>query len=745
MESFIQTKSKGDEQMDNKIKSAITSITKRDGRRVDFDPDKIVEAIYKATEAADEPSHTLAVELAQKVISVLDKQFAKNIPQVEDIQDIVERILIESGQANIAKKYIIYREKRKELRESKSDLIGKIVDTKISINALKVLKERYLLKDEHNKIIETPDELFRRVARNIALADKQHDKKADVRKTEENFYEIIASLEFLPNSPTLMNAGADLQQLSACFVLPVGDSIEEIFESIKNTALIHKSGGGTGFSFSRLRPRNDMVLSTKGVSSGPISFMKVFDSATDVIKQGGKRRGANMGILRVDHPDIIDFIRCKEKENSLNNFNLSVALTDKFMKAVEKDDEYDLINPKTKQFAGKMRARDVFNMIILQAWSNGEPGIIFIDKMNKYNPTPEIGEFESTNPCGEQPLLPYESCNLGSINLSKFVKKGKIDFERLKYVIHTAVHFLDNVIDMNKYPIKKIAEVTRSNRKIGLGVMGFADLLIMLGIPYNSEDGLKHAKKIMKFIDDESKIASRALATVRGSFPNFSKSTYKNSEPIRNATTTTIAPTGTLSMIAECSSGVEPLFAICYVKTVMDGKELLYVNSLFEEIAKERGFYSEDLMRRIAVTGEIQHNPDVPDDLKKVFINSHFISSEWHVRMQAAFQEYTDNAVSKTVNFPYSATTKDVEEAYLLAYKLGCKGITVYRDGSRSEQVLAIDTSKVKNVEKPPHQKPAVNQLKKDKTVCPECGGRMKVSEGCATCLSCAYSMCSVG
>ena len=1162
-------------------KSIVKSIVKRDGRIVDFDEAKVVLALSKAFNAVGEHDDSLVEQLADEVVFRLNLMYKKKLPHVEEIQDVVENVLIEKGQAKIAKAYILYRQKRKELRDSKAMILGKVIDTSLSINALEVLKERYLLKDAEGRLVETPDELFRRITRNVAQADKLYDKKSDVKSTEEEFYDVVANLDFLPNSPTLMNAGSELQQLSACFVLPVGDSIEEIFESVKNTALIHKSGGGTGFSFSRLRPKRDRVMSTKGVSSGPISFMKVFDVATDVIKQGGKRRGANMGILRVDHPDILDFINCKERPDAFNNFNISVALTDKFMEAVEKDADYDIYNPHSKSVEGHLRARDVFNMIIMGAWRNGEPGIVFIDRMNQYNPTPEVGEIESTNPCvvgetlvstkkglvrmdhlvhqyeqrsditiatdsrvpinvkvgrnnmqllqkqkgiifnkisaafetghkftcklttksgyeliatpdhkimtdngwirfmdlksgnnvliqggsgkfnrsnklpftsknvvvgkngknyelnlpktwskelgqimgliigdgwlidtgknccvgitfgkedektmrlakqilneiygakinevrrktgvihlsyhskylvaffrnlgikaakadnklvphsiftapktavigflqglfsadgsvrdnpksnsswvvltskskkllqqvqmlllnlgmksrifdrsresrsqafkyvdkhgkekfyesdgilyelgifgesrekfrkqinflnkhkirklvnirfkrfykqkffdevesvmpngfrtvydltepithsmicnsivvhqcGEQPLLPYESCNLGSINLAKFVKKDGsqkqvIDYPRLKKVIWTTTHFLDNVIDMNRYPIKEIANLTKANRKIGLGVMGFADALIQLGIPYNSEEGVETAKEVMEFITSESTRASIALANIRGPFPNFKKSIYKNSNPIRNATRTTIAPTGTLSMIADCSSGVEPLFAISYMKRVMDGKELLYVNKHFEDVAKERGFYTEELMKRIAASGSIQNISEVPDDVKRVFVVSQEISPEWHLKMQAAFQEFTDNAVSKTVNFPSWATTKDVEEVYLLSYKLGCKGVTVYRDKSRENQVINVDTSRLSYVDsRPKHEKPEAKKLevkthelskeqsasehkekkKPAKDICPECGQQMTASEGCFTCPHCGYSKCSVG
>lgn len=574
---------------------------------------------------------------------------------------------------------------------------------KINQNAETVLNQRYVVKDEKGKPVETIEGLFHRVAEAIAAGDRLYDEGADCRKTEKLFFDMMTNLEFLPNSPTLMNAGRKLGQLSACFVLPIEDSMESIFEAIKQAALIHKSGGGTGFSFSRLRQEGSTVNSTGGVASGPVSFLKVFNMATEAIKQGGSRRGANMGILCIDHPDILSFIDCKKNNAEITNFNLSVGITEEFMKAAEQGRDYNLIDPHTGRIVKQLNAKAVFQKIVDAAWKNGEPGILFLDRLNKDNVVPKQGRIEATNPCGEQPLLPHESCNLGSINLTKMVKPAgehfEVDWEKLENTVKHAVHFLDNVIDVNKYPLDQIAHTTKQTRKIGLGVMGWADSLLMMGIPYDTEEAVCLGEKLMAFISEKGREASRELAEKRGVFPLFSESVLPQDEPQRNGTITTIAPTGTLSIIGGCSSGIEPVFAYVFIRNIMDGTELLEVNPILKKELEKRGLYSEELMRRIAKEGSIRHIKELPEDIRRIFVSTHDISPEYHVRMQAAFQRATDNAVSKTVNFKHDASKEDVEKVYSLAFSLGCKGVTIYRDGSRNEQVLNI--GKVKREETP--------------------------------------------
>ncbi len=606
------------------------------------------------------------------------------------IEKIVEAKLLEYGLT-----------KPEPIRLDKSFFMEQALD--LSDNARRVLERRYLKSDSKGKLVETPEQMFRRVARHIAGPEKKYGDAARLEKMEDTFYRIMTESKFLPNSPTLMNAGRRLGQLAACFVLPVEDSMDGIFNSLKNAALIHKSGGGTGFSFSRVRPKNSRVGTTGGIASGPVSFMKIFNTATEQVKQGGTRRGANMAILRIDHPDIAEFIYSKKNDSALNNFNISVGVTDAFMEAVQKGRSYDLIDPRDQKKVGQLNAAEIYHGLVKQAWENGDPGIIFLDRVNRDNPTPELGEIESTNPCGEQPLLPMEACNLGSINLAKFViqENGEdqaaqdglgIDYDGLKETVWNSVRFLDNTITVSRYPLPEIDKMVKGNRKIGLGVMGFADMLYQLRIPYNSDEAIEMAEDVMGFIQKESHEASIHLAEERGVFGNFDKSIFKDQEgcAYRNATTTTIAPTGTLSIIAGCSSGIEPLFALSFVRHVMDNDELPEVNPYFEQVAKERGFYSRELMDTIARKGSIKGLEEIPEDVRSVFVTSHDVAPEWHIRMQAAFQKYTDNAVSKTVNLPHDSTEEDVRKVYDLASELGCKGVTIYRDGSKENQVLSF-------------------------------------------------------
>ncbi|MDH4217746.1 MAG: adenosylcobalamin-dependent ribonucleoside-diphosphate reductase [Candidatus Aminicenantes bacterium] len=677
------------------MKKLPDKVRKRDGSLVDFDEGKIVRAVQKAAFEVlldEKKSEEIARVSVRGVLAQMASSYAEKIPSVENIQDIVEEVLMDTGYRSIARSYILYRQEHQDIRRVKV-IYGVRDDLKLPLNTLLVLKKRYLLKDDKQNVTESPQELFKRVARAVSEAEDHFPSLITRLEVEEKFFRIMNRLEFIPNSPTLMNAGTSLGQLSACFVLPVEDSIEGIFDALKNMARIHQTGGGTGFDFSRLRPTGDLVSTTKGSASGPISFMSIFNQATGVIVQGGRRRGANMGILRCDHPDIEGFIEAKLEERAFSNFNLSVGVTDKFMEAIGKNEEFDLINPRSHEKTKSIKARSLFDLIVYSAWRSGDPGLVFLDEINRHNPTPRLGQIEATNPCGEIPLLPYESCNLGSIDLSKFVKNGAVDWGRLEETIKWGVRFLDDVVEINRYPLPQIQEMTLANRKIGLGVMGFADTLIRLGIPYTSTEAVGAASNLMSFIHQASLRASSELAEERGVFPNYEQSIYpERNLRLRNAAVNTVAPTGTISIIAGCSSGIEPLFALSYVRNVLSGTRLFETHPLFEIELRRRGLYSKELMVEVGRVGTLQRIEAIPEDLKRIFITSFDVPPEIHLRIQAAFQEHTDNSVSKTINLPADSTVEDVRGIYTLAHKLKCKGITIYRYGTKKGQVLSFDS-----------------------------------------------------
>lgn len=658
---------------------AVSYVKKRDGKIVGFHRERIRQALLAAIKEAKVRSD--GAQITDEVVATLNKKFRKLPPTVEDIQDIVEEVLIRHDLHTVAKAYILYRAKKAELRELKH-LFGVTDDMKLSFNAITVLQKRYLRRDRKGRIIETPKQLFRRVAKHIASVEK----KAERKKWEEEFFLVMKNLDFLPNTPCLVNAGTRLHQLAACFVLDVPDSIEGIFETVKNSALIFQSGGGVGYSFSKLRAEGSIVMSTHRTSSGPVSFMEMFDKGADVIKQGGVRRGALMGVLRVDHPDIFKFITEKAK-GELTNFNVSVGVTDDFMRAVINNKDYWLVDHNGKKVS-KVNARDVFEWICGNAWERGDPGMLFLDEINRKHPLRKMGKITATNPCGEIPLLPNEACVLGSINLSRMVHKNVVDWPKLAKTVRNGVRFLDNIITAMDYPIKKIGDICRANRKIGLGVMGWADMLVVLGVKYDSEEALKLGKEVMRFIKKHAEDESDGLGKDKGVFPHFKYSTLKKKR--RNVTLLTVAPTGSISIIAGCSSGIEPLFGVAYVRNVLSGMQLFEVNKIFEQYARYKGFYSKELMIKIAQQGTVQGLHDVPKDVKDLFVTSLDIPLEWHVKMQAAFQSEVDNAVSKTINLPPNATIGDVKRAYMLAWKMKCKGITIYRYGSKEEQVLYL-------------------------------------------------------
>lgn len=747
----------------------VSKIIKRDGREVAFEPEKLAGAIEKAGTQTREFEGKEAKRLAEITVALIEKSLKdKELAQVEKVQDIVEQVLMAAGHYQTAKAYILYRQARSEERRVeriigvKDDLDPPDGEAGLSPNQLKVLGSRYLLKDSEGKVVETPSELFHRVARVLAKGEK--------KQIEKDFYEVMSRLEFLPAGRTLNNAGTPQSQLANCFVLPVEDSMEGIFDAVKWMAMVHQRGGGTGFNFSKLRPRGDVVTkSTGGFATGPVSFMKVFDIATRQVMQGGKKRGANMGILNVDHPDILDFISAKSERGEIENFNISVGVTDDFMKAVDQDKEWHLRNQRTGEIVQTIRAKTLMGQLVSMAWRTGDPGLIFLDPINRNNPLlKKYGRIEATNPCGEQPLHPFDACNLGSINLAKFVEGNKVDWDRLKFVVRTGVRMLDNVIDACKYPLPQITETVRANRRIGLGVMGWADMLYQLRIAYDSEEGVKLAKKVAKFIQDESWRMSADLAKEKGMFPRWKESSFANptssstslgARKVRNVAITTIAPTGSISMLADASSGIEPVFALAYTKNVVEESGLSYLNKYFEKELAESLWADGDaehkvrdrIVREVASQGSVTSVSGVPEEVKSVYRTAHDIAPVWHVRMQAAWQQYTDNAVSKTINFPHSATIDDVESAYMMAWKTGCKGITIYRDGSKDIQILSVGSKNksesqgsqiIQSKIKTETLKERTEKLSKHLTICPECGSKLAIEEGCAKCYSCGFSVC---
>lgn len=742
-------------------------ITKRDGRVVEFELRKLVSVIEKAGAQVGE----YGVAEAERLAEIAAHFIKEETTSVEAVQDIVEQVLMAAGHYKTAKAYILYREKRSDERRAER-LIGVRDDLNMTPNQLKVMESRYLLKDEDGKVVETPSELFRRVARNLAGVEKKERRK----EVEAKFYEVMSALEFLPAGRTLNNAGTPQSQLANCFVLPIEDSMEDIFDSVKFMALVHQRGGGTGFNFSKIRPRGDVVTkSSGGFATGPISFMKVFDIATRQVMQGGKKRGANMGILNVSHPDIMEFIAAKQETGEIENFNISVGVTDDFMKAVERDLEWSFRNPRNGQITSTIRAKSLFSQLVMSAWRNGDPGLIFLDPINRNNPLlAKYGRIEATNPCGEQPLHPFDACNLGSINLARMVVGKKIDWERLEYVLRVGVRMLDNVIDVCKYPLPQITETVRANRRIGLGVMGFADMLYQLRVPYDSESGVKLASKLAKFVQDITWDESAKLAKEKGEFPRWKESAFakasedKSSKKVRNVAITTIAPTGSISMLADASSGIEPNFALAFTKNVVSDAGLSYMNQYFERELVAASWADGDpehkvrdrIVREVASSGSLSNISGVPDEVKMTYRTAHDIAPEWHIRMQAAWQKHTDNAVSKTINFPHSATIDDVEQAYIMAWKMGCKGITIYRDGSREVQILSVGKtshakasegkqiiqSKIKTETLKQRGKPSFAKASEDKAVsklCPECATKLAIEEGCSKCYGCGYSVCN--
>jgi len=683
------------------MENHITKIRKRDGSIALFNQNRVVNAVFNAAQSIGGHNKLIAKRIAQRVVEVLNERFdSSSIPSVEDIQDLVEKVLIEEGHAKTAKAFILYRQDRSKLRQEKKVVLdGLLDDSKLDLNQVRIVAAKYLRRDESGKIVETPSEMLKRVAKSLII----NKEGADAKDKERKFYMIMRHLDFLPSGRILANAGLKSKQLPSCYVLPIPDSIKGIFESLALTALIHKAGAGTGFDFSLLRPKGSQVTLTTGVASGPVSFMELFDAATETIKKGSKR-GANMAVLRVDHPDIVAFVTAKKDLTKLTNFNISVAVTNTFMHAVEHSHQYDLIDPSTKKAIAKADAGKVFDLICRQAWESGEPGILFLDKVNEKNPLPKLGEIAATDPCGELPLYPYESSVLGSINLAHMVENKLINWKKLKSTVHCAVEILDNAIDVSEYPNKKTEEASKQTRKIALGIMGYADMLYQLEIPYDSEKGIETARNVMSFIQKEGHKRSSELGKEKGSFKAYAASVYAEKNiPMRNSAVTSIGPTGTISMVAGTSYGCEPNFGLGFIKNVMNNQQFVYINKYFEQVARDRNFYSEELMRKVAENGTVRNMDEVPLDIQKTFVVAHETDPEYHIKTQAAFQESVDSAISKTINFSHHATLDDIRRGFVLAWKLGCKGVTIYRDGSRSNQVLNIKevNKEIKKVETP--------------------------------------------
>ncbi len=672
-------------------KNRITYLVKRSGKRVLFNENKIVQAVWNAMEDKGEGTLKDAEKVKDLVVKKLNDDFPTGTPSVEDVQDRVESALLELKHTNVAKAYILYRMERAKLREQKAALIGGQIDElKLTYNSVRLLEQRYLARDENGQISETPSQLFWRVAKSVAMAELKYDNEP--KNAARSFYRMLSNLEFVPSSPTIMNAGQKRKQLSSCFVIPIEDDLEKIFEAVKHAVLVQQAGGGTGFSFSRLRPKGDPVDDVNNVAAGPIAFMKVFATAMQAIKQGGHRQGANMAVLRVDHPSILDFINLKLQSGVMANFNLSVGITEEFMRALDRDEEYQLINPRTGESPGTLSARVVFDSILAVSWRCGDPGIIFLDRINEHNSCSHIGEIEATNPCAEQPLLPYQSCCEGSVNLVKCLKerdgKYELDFEKLRRIVKTSIQFLDDVIDVNHYTLDKIEYMTRGTRRIGLGVMGFADMLLLLRIPYNSDDAVELADKLGKTIRDAAEKASFELAEERGTYPYWRGSKHEQEgKRIRNSGLLGLAPTGSISIIADVSSGIEPNYAFAYTRTLSEGGSMLVINRAFKTLMHDLEIPKE-VLHDIAKRGTILETDPLPDDIKRVCVTAQQIAPEWHIKIQAAWQTHVDGAISKTINFPANASVKDIEDGMMLAWTLGCKGLTVYRDSSLDAQIL---------------------------------------------------------